>query len=212
MCLLHCGLRFLANQNMPRIPIFKLGSSQDYPPPRLSSYIPALSLETLQLGIDNVRHDVWLSSEFTRVAGDHIAKLITKYGNIESLAHGMRRHYALDLADHCSGPFEHRAISRRGGKKMRRRNSGIVRTVAKTAVVAGTATATVGAVSHAMGGGKQPPAQPPAAAPAPPPQVAAPTSMTQDQIDRLKQLSQLRDSGVLTDAEFQAEKQRILGS
>ena len=88
MCLLHCGLRFLANQNMPRIPIFKLGSSQDYPPPRLSSYIPALSLETLQLGIDNVRHDVWLSSEFTRVAGDHIAKLITKYGNIESLAHG----------------------------------------------------------------------------------------------------------------------------
>jgi class 3 adenylate cyclase len=80
-------VRFFANQNMPRIPIFKLGSSQDYPPPRLSSYTPALSLESLQLGIDNVRHDVWLSSEFTKVAGDHIAKLITKYGNIESLSH-----------------------------------------------------------------------------------------------------------------------------
>src|SRR5207302_6377388 len=73
-------------KNMPRIPIFKLGPSQEYPPARLSSYTPALSLEGLQLGIDNVRHDVWLSSEFTKVAGDHIAKLIAKYGNIQSLA------------------------------------------------------------------------------------------------------------------------------
>src|SRR5579872_7575690 len=72
---------------MPRIPIFKLGSAQDFPPPRLSSYTPALSLDSLHLGIDNVRHDVWLSSEFTKVAGDHIAKLIAKYGKIESLAH-----------------------------------------------------------------------------------------------------------------------------
>lgn len=72
---------------MPRIPIFKLGSSQDVPPPRLGSCIPALSFESLQLGIDNVRHDVWLSSEFTKVAGEHVAKLIAKYGNIESLSH-----------------------------------------------------------------------------------------------------------------------------
>jgi hypothetical protein len=71
---------------MPRIPIFKLGPSQEYPPARLSSYTPALSFEGLQLGIDNVRHDVWLSSEFTKVAGDHIAKLIAKYGKIEGLA------------------------------------------------------------------------------------------------------------------------------
>lgn len=70
---------------MPRIPILKLGPSADSPPLRLISYIPALSLETLQLGIDNVRHDVWLSPEFTKVAGDHIAKLIAKYGNIEGL-------------------------------------------------------------------------------------------------------------------------------
>ena len=86
MCLstLECGSS--PTKNMPRIPIFKLGSSQDFPPPQLSSYTPALSLEALQLGIDNVRHDVWLSSEFTKVAGDHIAKLIAKYGNIQSLA------------------------------------------------------------------------------------------------------------------------------
>jgi hypothetical protein len=73
------------NQNMPRIPIIKLGPQAEAPPPRLISYAPALSLDGLQLGIDNVRHDVWLSSEFTKVAGEHIGKLIAKYGNIESL-------------------------------------------------------------------------------------------------------------------------------
>src|SRR5581483_3958985 len=71
---------------MPRIPIFKLGSQAEYPPARLASYTPALSLDKLQLGIDNLRHDVWLSSEFTKAAGDHVARLITKYGNLESLA------------------------------------------------------------------------------------------------------------------------------
>ena len=70
---------------MPRIPILKLGPSADSPPLRLISYTPALSLETLLLGIDNVRHDVWLSPEFIKVAGAHIAKLVAKYGNIESL-------------------------------------------------------------------------------------------------------------------------------
>jgi hypothetical protein len=70
---------------MPRIPILKLGSQAESPPARLISYTPTLSLDSLQLGIDNVRHDVWLSPQFTKVAGDHIAKLIAKYGNIESL-------------------------------------------------------------------------------------------------------------------------------
>ena len=71
---------------MPRIPVFKLGSAVESQPPRLSGYTPALALDTLQLGIDNVRHDVWLSPEFTNASGAHIAKLITKYGNIESLS------------------------------------------------------------------------------------------------------------------------------
>lgn len=71
---------------MPRIPVFKLGSSAaESQPLRLSGYTPALSLQTLQLGIDNVRHDVWLSPEFTDAAGAHIAKLISKYGNLERL-------------------------------------------------------------------------------------------------------------------------------
>jgi hypothetical protein len=40
---------------------------------------------------------------------------------------------------------------------------------------------------------------------------AAPVAMTSDQaIEQLKQLAELRDSGVLTDAEFEIQKQKIL--
>jgi hypothetical protein len=71
---------------MPRIPILKLGSSSaDAQPPRLTSYIPTLSLDGIQLGIDNLRHDVWLSPAFTKPLGAHIAKLIAKYGNVDSV-------------------------------------------------------------------------------------------------------------------------------
>jgi hypothetical protein len=53
------------------------------------------------------------------------------------------------------------------------------------------------------------PAQPaaPAATPAP-----APPAGEDDRIDRLRQLADLHDSGVLDDAEFQAEKRRLLAS
>ena len=70
---------------MPRIPILKLGSSVVSPPSRLTTYSPALSLEGLQLGIDNVRHDVWLSPSFCKATGGHIGSLIAKYGNVESV-------------------------------------------------------------------------------------------------------------------------------
>lgn len=91
---------------------------------------------------------------------------------------------------------------------MPRRRSGIVGTAAKTAVIAGTATAASGAVHKRMSGGSQPPAPAPAAAP---PQEAPSGGMTQDQVNRLKEIAQLHDQGVLTDAEFQAQKQKILG-
>jgi hypothetical protein len=70
---------------MPRIPFLKLGSSQPAQPPRLVSYYPSLSLEGLRLGIDNQRHDVWLSPAFLKAAGAHIGGLIAKYGNVESV-------------------------------------------------------------------------------------------------------------------------------
>jgi len=48
----------------------------------------------------------------------------------------------------------------------------------------------------------------------PPPQTTAPapsTGLTTDDIAQLKQLGELHESGVLTDAEFEAAKQKILG-
>src|SRR6266566_1647234 len=50
--------------------------------------------------------------------------------------------------------------------------------------------------------------------PPPPPLAAAPApsgGLTDDGISQLKQLGQLHESGVLTDAEFEAAKQKILG-
>jgi len=70
---------------VPRIPFFKLGSSEPVQPPRLTSYFSSLSLDGLQLGIDNLRHDVWLSPAFCKAAGESIGNLIAKYGNVESV-------------------------------------------------------------------------------------------------------------------------------
>jgi len=52
----------------------------------LSSYVPSITLENLVPGIDNIRHDVFLSSKFSEVARSHILKLIVKHGNVEDLA------------------------------------------------------------------------------------------------------------------------------
>jgi hypothetical protein len=94
---------------------------------------------------------------------------------------------------------------------------GLIRGVARTAAVAGTATAGSNRVSRRQGerwAAQQPQEAQPYAAPpqaaAPPP--AAPREDTSDRIAALRQLGELRDQGVLTDAEFEAEKARILGS
>jgi hypothetical protein len=71
---------------MPRIPVFKLGqTSQEAEPPQLARYTPSLSLEGLQLGIDNLRHDVHLSPRFVEQARLHIARLIVRFGNVDGL-------------------------------------------------------------------------------------------------------------------------------
>jgi class 3 adenylate cyclase len=71
---------------MPRIPILRLGrGSEQISPPKLISYIPALSLEGLQLGVDNLRHDVYLSPRFTEQVRVHVAQLIVRYGNLEGV-------------------------------------------------------------------------------------------------------------------------------
>jgi Short C-terminal domain len=62
---------------------------------------------------------------------------------------------------------------------------------------------------------QQPPPPPPVyQQPASPPQAAAPapsTGLTADDIAQLKQLGELHEAGVLTDPEFEAAKQKILG-
>ena len=100
---------------------------------------------------------------------------------------------------------------------------GLLRGVARTAVVAGTATAVSNRVSRRQAErwqqqGPYPVSQPeptsagqPAyeAAPQQPP-PAPPT--TDAMIQQLKELAALRDQGVLTEEEFAAQKARILGS
>jgi BMFP domain-containing protein YqiC len=44
-----------------------------------------------------------------------------------------------------------------------------------------------------------------------PPPAASAGGMTDDTIEQLKKLGELRDSGVLTDEEFEAQKQKLLG-
>jgi hypothetical protein len=92
---------------------------------------------------------------------------------------------------------------------------GLLRGVARTAVVAGTATAVSNRVSRrqarrwgqqeAYGGYEDAPQQ----YEAPPPAPAAPAA---DPIAQLKQLADLKTQGVLTDAEFAAQKAKILGT
>ena len=93
---------------------------------------------------------------------------------------------------------------------------GLLRGVARTAVVAGTATAVSNRVSRRQGArwaaqeqqqyDAQPQyaPQPAPAAPAAPPPV--------DRITALQELAELKTQGVLTEEEFAAEKARILAS
>jgi hypothetical protein len=96
---------------------------------------------------------------------------------------------------------------------------GLLRGLARTAMVAGTATAVSNRVSRRQAGRWAAEEAPPPQyyAPPPPPQYAPPPpppggSGGQDQvIDQLRQLGELRTAGVLTDQEFADQKRRILG-
>ena len=83
---------------------------------------------------------------------------------------------------------------------------GLLRGVARTAVVAGTATAVSNRVSRRQarrwGAQEEPQYYEP-----PPPAEAAPDPMAQ-----LRDLGKLRDDGILTDEEFAIQKRKILGS
>ena len=107
---------------------------------------------------------------------------------------------------------------------------GLIRGVARTAVVAGTASAVSGRVQRrqaerfaerdaqiisqrrqAWDQSAQPP-PPQAAQAAPPPPAAPPQAPTGDLVQQLKDLADLKNQGILTEEEFAAQKARILGT
>jgi len=70
---------------MPRLPIFRFGSSEPPSLPELQFYGLVISLNDLQLGVDNLRYDVYLSPRVTEEIGVHLARLICRFGEVESL-------------------------------------------------------------------------------------------------------------------------------
>jgi hypothetical protein len=90
---------------------------------------------------------------------------------------------------------------------------GLLRGVARTAVIAGTATSVSNRVSRRQATrwqrqGTYPYDEPQQTYQEPPPQYAPPQ---QDMVQQLKDLAALKDQGVLTEEEFAAQKARILG-
>jgi serine phosphatase RsbU (regulator of sigma subunit) len=88
----------------------------------------------------------------------------------------------------------------------------LLRGIARTAAIAGTATAVSNRVSRRQQNrwaqqDEQQYAQQPQQQYAPAPQPAAPA---RDQVAQLKDLAELKSQGILTDAEFDAQKARIL--
>lgn len=93
---------------------------------------------------------------------------------------------------------------------------GLLRGVARTAVVAGTATAVSNRVSRRQANRwSQQYAEPQYAEPqsyAPPPAPVPAAAPEPDRLTQLQKLGELKTSGVLTEAEFEAQKARILAS
>jgi hypothetical protein len=95
---------------------------------------------------------------------------------------------------------------------------GLLRGIARTAAVAGTATAVSNRVSRRQGNKwakqqeQQSPDPEPDDAQQPPPQQAPAGTDTNTKLAQLRELGQLRDSGVLDSAEFELQKSQILNS
>jgi hypothetical protein len=94
---------------------------------------------------------------------------------------------------------------------------GLIRGVARTAVVAGTATAVSNRVSRRQANRWSQQAVPQQQYYEAPPQYAAPPPApaaapdADDPIEQLKQLAALKNQGILTEEEFAAKKAQILG-
>jgi hypothetical protein len=102
---------------------------------------------------------------------------------------------------------------------------GLLRGMARTAVIAGTATTVSNRVSRRQArrwAGEDAPAYMASTAPpqqqqyapepqyAPPPPPPAPAAPAADPIEQLQKLAELKQAGVLTDEEFAVQKNKIL--
>lgn len=91
----------------------------------------------------------------------------------------------------------------------------LLRGVARTAVIAGTATSVSNRVSRRQGqrwAEQEMAQQQRAAAAAPPPPTASPAAGEASMIDQLRELGELKAQGILTEEEFAAQKAKLLGS
>jgi hypothetical protein len=91
---------------------------------------------------------------------------------------------------------------------------GLLRGVVRTAAVAGTATAVSNRVSRRQSqrwAEQEQPADPPQEYAAPP-EAPQPAAGGEGRIEKLKDLADLKQQGILTEEEFASEKARILGS
>lgn len=88
---------------------------------------------------------------------------------------------------------------------------GLLRGVARTAVIAGTATTVSNRVSRRQGQrwAQQEEQQ---QAPAPVAAAPAPAAGGQSMIDQLKELGELKAQGILTEEEFAAQKAKLLNA
>jgi hypothetical protein len=89
-----------------------------------------------------------------------------------------------------------------------------VATIARTAVIAGTASAVSGRVHHRQQqrwSNQEAQAYEQAYEPAPPPPAPAPAAPVDPSMAQLEQLAALHAQGILTDEEFAAKKAQILG-
>jgi hypothetical protein len=87
---------------------------------------------------------------------------------------------------------------------------GLLRGVARTAVIAGTATSVSNRVSRRQGQRWAQQEEEQQAQQAPPP-AAAPSS-GESMIDQLKELGELKEQGILTEEEFAAQKAKLLAA
>ena len=100
---------------MPRLPIFRLGGAPEKPElPNLAASTPFVSLEGLNVGVDNLRHDVVLSPKFSELGRAQIARSIARHGELDGNSASALCHCQLADCDGVGAPLGcHRILAAR---------------------------------------------------------------------------------------------------